>query len=1630
MTKIPPITTGGFPHQEGTQGIQMSLAFVEAPRLVHALPGRMRAHLPAWTGRGQRTIESRLRQVPGVRSVQANPLTSNVLIGFDPAVTDAQTIFTAVRTLELDPAHDGADEPPLPPARQERHGNISRARIAVRGLDRDPRVARLVIERLERRPGVNATANPLTGRVLVEWAPETVSLDDLLADVAGLELPQAPGEERPADPLDPGPLVQSATRTIGAALGLGLLAVRRGLGFVGPPVSGAGPVEVAGVIGILEGFPATRNGTRALLGSQAADLLFNLAGIASLTLAGSPIGLALSGAAAVRLLTEVLPRRAAWRRYEENLGNAVSAQPGAVIRLEAGERTPLAARVLEGTGSANGEDGLPVPIAPGVMVVAGAKLYGGPFALELQSNRPFVPGPRPVPLPEPIYDRYLQAVGPLSLAYVGVTALLTRSLARSFGALLLVNSRTALIGAEAANAGASARVLRSGVTVVGTRPNRAVRRPGLLLLDRPSTLTDGFEVAKVRPLSETFDTAAILTLAASVAAAAGSPWGSIFPVAGGVHSTSGIFDGTIATASVGDVRYSLGPIKDWDAHLAPERLDGGHYLLLLHREHDEQPLGVLALRPRLAGGAADLVQTCRRHEVEIGVITGGDPDTARSVAERAGVSLLPGKDALEVIRARQAEGVHVAYVSDNARAAAAFAACDLGIAITVGHGHFPARADLLAPDLSAVAAIVVAGARRDASVRDSVALSLASNAFGAVWGFHGRPDVARASYPVTIAALGAIGVGWVRLHGGEQLRSSASRLVDPRPERWGRRSVEHVLQALDTSEMGLTTPEALARRRATPPPAERHALWAALRDQIYSPLTGILAAGAGLSLVLGSAADTAMIGAMIVANAVAGAWQEHRADQAAIALHRMGSASARVLRDGLAVVLPASDVVPGDVLLLAPGDRLAADVRLFSANGLEVDEAALTGESLPVSKAPGGETDAGRVVLEGSDVIVGTGRAVVVAVGSETRLGAIRAALALDEAPPSPLSARLSRMLRQVLPVIAAGGAIVTASGVLRGQPVLAQLALGASIAVAAVPEGLPILAKVGEAAVARRLASRHALVHRLSAVEALGRVDVACTDKTGTLTEGRLTLSCVAGVDQETSLPGILPPDLRYVLLTAALAGPHPDAPDAAADRTDVAVAEAAEDVGLGDDLRVERSAESPFDSARSFHAAVVRGRLCVEGAAEALVPRCTHVRRDGVEHLLDEADQAWLLVRARNLAERGLRVLMVAEGAFDTPVDDPRGLIALGFLGISDPIRPAVPAAVRRCHEAGVRVIMLTGDHPATARAIAREAGLPGDGSEMLTGVELAELPDDELDQRLERTSVIARATPLDKLRIVESLQRRGHTVAMTGDGVNDAPALRLADVGVAMGRGGTQVAREAADVVLSDDDFSTLVETLVEGRSFWRNIRRSLGLLLGGNLGELGLQVGASVLGLAAPLTSRQILTVNLITDVLPALAVALQQPEHHNLAALAREGAAAFDRPLRQDILRRALATAAPALGAYLITLRSAGVPVARTAAFTSIVATQLAQTLDVGWAEGGLSRSVLGAVVGSAAMLLATLVVPPARNFLGLTMLPPLGWGLVGGGALVAVLLGRMLAPSRFAASGTHHAGDGRAYAAI
>jgi magnesium-transporting ATPase (P-type) len=540
--------------------------------------------------------------------------------------------------------------------------------------------------------------------------------------------------------------------------------------------------------------------------------------------------------------------------------------------------------------------------------------------------------------------------------------------------------------------------------------------------------------------------------------------------------------------------------------------------------------------------------------------------------------------------------------------------------------------------------------------------------------------------------------------------------------------------------------------------------------------------------------------------------------------------------------------------------------------------------------------------------------------------------------------------------------------------------------------------------------------VRRLTAVESLGRVDVACVDKTGTLTENRLSLQLVTGPGGERAVPTNLPKTLQHVLHCAALASPRMGSSAGSAHATDVAVVEGARLAGLATGLDERRDHEIPFDASRQFHGARINGHVYVKGSAEELTWRCARVRREGRDHELDEHGRNELLAIAHALAAEGLRVLMVAEGASGTSVADPEDLVALGFLGIRDTLRSGIAEAVGRCREAGIRLIMLTGDHVATASAIGREVGLLDIGG-VLTGPEIEELSEEELATALEGASVVARITPLEKLRIIEALRRRGHVVAMTGDGVNDAPALRLADVGVAMGSSGTEVARQASDLVLADDDLLALVDALIEGRTFWANLRRALALLLGGNLGEVAFIVALAGAGFSAPLTARQVLAINLVSDVFPAISLVVQSPRQRDLSRLAREGEATLGAPLRREILVRATATATPALAAYLAARALVGVQQAQSVGFASIVLTQLTQTLDASHAAGGASTATAAAVGGSTALLAAALYARPLQTFLGLASPGGLGWILIAAAGMTAPAVARAL--------GQNGAADGR-----
>jgi Ca2+-transporting ATPase len=726
-----------------------------------------------------------------------------------------------------------------------------------------------------------------------------------------------------------------------------------------------------------------------------------------------------------------------------------------------------------------------------------------------------------------------------------------------------------------------------------------------------------------------------------------------------------------------------------------------------------------------------------------------------------------------------------------------------------------------------------------------------------------------------------------------------------------------VLARLASSPAGLA-PEEASRRLAQHGPNELAAgghttALSILAAQFRNVLIIVLLVAIGLSAALGHGVEAVAIGVIVLFAVALGFAQEFRAERAVEALRRMAAPTAAVLRGGEEDRIPAREVVPGDVLLLHAGDRVAADARLLEAVNLKADEAPLTGESVPVEKQtapmPSGPLPIGdrrSIVYAGTAVTYGRGRGVVVATAAQTEFGKIARLLEAVEPSRTPLQRNLDRVGKALARAAVAVVVLIVALGVARGQPLVEMLVFGIALAVAVVPEALPAVVTISLALGVQRLVKRNALVRRLAAAETLGSTSVICSDKTGTLTRDEMTVRAlevagqalvVTGAGYEPrgeflldGAPVAPPPAALELLAAAALASdarverPTPEGGmQVRGDPTEGALIVAAEKAGLRKaelDARSPRVGEIPFtaESKRMTTLHRVGGDTVayVKGAPEVLLPACARVLTSGGERACDEAERERLSGVARAMAGQALRVLAVARQRGATLETAGGQLTLLGLVGMQDPPRPEAKAALERCARAGVKVVMITGDHPLTAQAVAGELGLLRTGR-VVTGPELDRLSDADLRRQAEDIEVYARVSPADKLRVVTALQAHGHVVAMTGDGVNDAPALKKADIGIAMGITGTDVTREAAAMTLTDDNFASIVGAVEEGRAIYGNIKKYLMYLLSSNVGEIGLMAGASLLGLPLPLSAVQILYVNLATDGLPALALAVDPPE---------------------------------------------------------------------------------------------------------------------------------------------------------
>ncbi len=757
------------------------------------------------------------------------------------------------------------------------------------------------------------------------------------------------------------------------------------------------------------------------------------------------------------------------------------------------------------------------------------------------------------------------------------------------------------------------------------------------------------------------------------------------------------------------------------------------------------------------------------------------------------------------------------------------------------------------------------------------------------------------------------------------------------PPPWHSLPAEEIFLRLASSPAGLTGDEA-ARRLSAHGPNELQAgrtvsPWAIFFAQFKNVLIVILLFATVFSAFLGDAIEAAAIAAIVLFAVLLGFVQEYRAERAIEALNRLAAPTARVLRDGEEKGVPARNLVPGEVVVLAAGDKIPADLRLIETVHLRIDEASLTGESVPVEKraavldrADLALGDRNNMAYAGTAATHGRGRAVVVATGMATEFGKIARMLQGIETGKTPLQENLDRVGRNLARIILVIVAAVVGLGLFRGLPFLPMLVFGIALAVAAVPEALPAVVTISLALGVRRMVKRHALMRRLAAVETLGSTTVICSDKTGTLTKDEMTVQKIFVAGEVIDVTGAgYAPHGRFLRAGVATTPSDPVkrlfeaavlASDARfawsepegrwlvrGDPTEGALVVAAAKAGIEKpdlDARFPRVDEIPFSSETKRMTTLCRGPdaviACSKGASEIIIGACTRQMTAEKAIPFGEKDREAAIAAARGMAAGALRVLAVAVKSDAVLESAGKEMTFLGLVGMIDPPRAEAGAAIRTCIQAGIRPVMITGDHPLTARAVAGGLGLLTTGR-VLTGEELDAMGDAEFDREVEAIEVYARVSPEHKLRVVTALQRKGHVVAMTGDGVNDAPAVKKADIGVAMGITGTDVTKEAAAVTLTDDNFASIVAAVEEGRGIFENIKKYLMYLLSSNLGEIGLVAGASLLGMPIPLTAVQILYVNLATDGLPALALAVDPPEPDLMRRAPRNpGSGIFTRPV--------------------------------------------------------------------------------------------------------------------------------------
>ena len=862
---------------------------------------------------------------------------------------------------------------------------------------------------------------------------------------------------------------------------------------------------------------------------------------------------------------------------------------------------------------------------------------------------------------------------------------------------------------------------------------------------------------------------------------------------------------------------------------------------------------------------------------------------------------------------------------------------------------------------------------------------------------------------------------------------------------WHTQKLEEVYERLHTSEKGLSDAEAAERLRKhgrnelrSKPPKTMLQM---LKAQIMDPMVLILLGAAACSALLQEWTEAAVIFTIVVINAVIGIVQEKKAQSSLEALRSMSAPPARVLRQGEESIVPASELVVGDVVLLGDGDMVPADMRLIDSANLKVQEASLTGESVPSEKDADELLkedcvlgDRSNMVYTSAIVTYGRATGVVVATGMDTEVGNIAGMLDNQDELDTPLK----RKLNAVGKTLTVAGLIVCVLifliGALYQRPLVPQFLVAISLAISIIPEGLPATATIVMALGVQRMAKRNALIRKLPAVETLGSATVICSDKTGTLTLNRMTVTHIAvnGDFEEGratpvhSAARLHPEVYQHLVYAAALCNDASLDPDRKGeiigDPTEGALIHMAQEFGIDHEaLEAEypRFWEQPFDSDRkrmtTVHRIDSQWKAYTKGAVDEMLPLCTHILTAKGIRPITEADRENIAGLCLQMSENALRVLGFAMRTLSVvPQEDEEDLefdmTFVGAAGMIDPPRREVAESVHTCLLAGIRTIMITGDHKVTALAIARELGIYREGNTVISGDELDCMSDDELDEAVKTTTVFARVSPADKLRIIQSLKRIGEVAAMTGDGVNDSPALKAADIGVAMGVTGTDVAKDASDMILLDDSFTTIAYAIKEGRRVYRNIQKVIQFLLVGNIAEITTLFVATIFNWDAPLLAVHILWVNLATATLPALALGVDPASKNIMRHQPVKSGTLFEKDLVRRVVTQGIFVAALTMAAYWIGVRMGNHTVGQTMAFCTLAFSQMLRAFNQRsntepiWVRAeGLNPWLFLSFAVSLLLMLCILFVPALQRAFRLTLLGGREWLVVIGLSLLSIV---------------------------